>query len=58
MTIPIIDWIRGRLADRIVQDVPAEVAACEFGCRKAQCHHQEWIDCPNRKRGESAASGT
>jgi hypothetical protein len=57
MTIRLIHWLRGQIAERIVQDVPAEVAACEFNCRKAQCRHQEWIDCPNRKRGEAPASG-
>ncbi len=55
MTIRIIQWLRGRIADRIVQDVPVEIAVCEFNCRKAQCRQDEWTNCPRRLHGQEAA---
>jgi hypothetical protein len=34
-----------------IQDVPEELAPCEFECRKAECRQGEWATCPNRLRG-------
>lgn len=33
---------------QIVQDVPKEIALCEFGCRKEQCAVGEWETCDQR----------
>ena len=32
----------------IVQDVPDDVALCEFDCLKGQCRHGEWANCERR----------
>ena len=36
------------LLNAIVQDVPDEIAGCEFDCRKGQCRHEEWSTCSRR----------
>lgn len=38
-----------RIKDRIVQDVPIEIASCEYDCRRHECLMNEWDSCPNRK---------
>ena len=40
-------WIK----NRIVQDVPEEVALCEFECHKQQCTEREWQTCARRIAG-------
>ncbi len=37
----------------LVQDVPDEIALCEFDCRKARCTHEEWDSC-HRRLGRAA----
>ncbi len=36
---------------RVMSDVPEELAACEFSCRRTECTHGEWETCPNRLAG-------
>lgn len=36
------------LAGQIIQDVPDEVARCEFDCRKLVCAQGEWESCSRR----------
>ena len=36
------------LKDQIVQDVPQDIALCEFECRKGQCLMGEWESCERR----------
>lgn len=38
----------GRIKAEFVQDVPAEIAFCEFNCHKQQCTEGEWQTCPRR----------
>ncbi|GAC1624351.1 MAG: hypothetical protein PVS2B2_15360 [Candidatus Acidiferrum sp.] len=33
------------MKDQIVQDVPAGLAVCEFGCRREQCTVSQWQAC-------------
>lgn len=40
-------WLRGE----VVEDVPPELAACEFHCRVHECLHDHWETCENRLRG-------
>jgi hypothetical protein len=37
-----------RIKNEIVQDVPEEIALCEFDCNKAECTHEQWLACPRR----------
>lgn len=37
-------WIK----DQIVQNVPKDIALCEFDCRKEQCTMEEWETCERR----------
>jgi len=39
-------WLRGEVVD----DVPPELAACEFQCRAQECLHDKWETCENRLR--------
>ncbi|MCB9076061.1 MAG: hypothetical protein H6631_00545 [Anaerolineaceae bacterium] len=43
----ILQRILLRIKDEIVQEVPADLAACEI-CRKTDCRDDEWITCENR----------
>jgi hypothetical protein len=36
------------LAQELIQDVPEDVALCEFDCRKPQCTYSEWSNCERR----------
>ena len=40
-------WVMSRMT----QEVPEEIANCEFACRKTECLMGEWNTCANRKRG-------
>ena len=33
---------------QLVEDVPDELARCEFGCRKLECRMGEWESCKRR----------
>ena len=39
-------WFKGW-----IEDVPEEIAACEFECPRSNCLQGEWETCPNRLRG-------
>ena len=39
-----MEWL-----NRHVQEVPREVALCEFDCAKPQCYQGEWEHCERRK---------
>lgn len=45
------DWVGGRLVD----DVPSDIAACEFDCSKERCEGQDLIGCERRQRAAAAA---
>ena len=38
------DWV----LNQIIQDVPEDIALCQFDCRKGQCSHGEWETCERR----------
>jgi len=37
-----------RMKAEFVQEVPEEIAFCEFNCRKEQCTEADWQTCPLR----------
>ena len=41
-------WFKGFWTANFVQDAPAELSQCEFGCRNAKCRHGYWQNCKNR----------
>jgi hypothetical protein len=43
----------GFVKRNIVDDVPEEIALCEFDCRKGQCEQGEWVSCDRRVRKAS-----
>jgi hypothetical protein len=43
-----------RLKKHLIDDVPDDVALCEFDCRKSPCTYGEWAAC---KRRLSKAAG-
>ena len=36
------------ITDQIIEDIPCEIAVCEFDCRKTQCSSAEWETCERR----------
>jgi hypothetical protein len=34
--------------EQSVAEVPADLALCEFDCRKSQCSWDEWVNCERR----------
>ena len=36
------------LKDQLVEEVPDELARCEFGCRRSECRMGEWASCERR----------
>lgn len=42
------EWLKGFWARHIAQDVPVDLARCEFGCRIRECRHGDWQNCENR----------
>lgn len=41
------------LKRQIVEEVPDELAICEFECRKEQCYGADWLTC-ERRTGKGA----
>jgi hypothetical protein len=39
---------RGFWVGNIIQEAPAELAQCEFGCRATSCPQIQWESCKNR----------
>lgn len=37
-----------QLKDKLVQEVPEEICACEYGCRKPDCRNGDWEGCKRR----------
>lgn len=50
----ILTWLRRRL----VEEVPLDVARCEFDCRKVQCRSSDWEACEDRKKDIAVVQGT
>ncbi len=50
MPMPLIARIRHWVLDRLVQDVPESLSACEFDCRKPHCSHSASSPCSLRSR--------
>lgn len=46
--VGILERLWRSAVDHLIQDVPDEIAACEFGCRKKQCTAEEWAFCETR----------
>ena len=44
-----IDMLWKKISDQVWQDVPQEIAACEFGCNRKNCLVGEWEKCERRK---------
>jgi hypothetical protein len=43
------------IVSRLIQQIPAEIEACEFECRQTQCAFDEWICCERRLRALRAS---
>ena len=41
------ELFRGFWTGNIIQDVPVELAQCEFGCKVTECRHGDWLICKN-----------
>ncbi|MGA7855576.1 MAG: hypothetical protein WCA15_19820 [Candidatus Acidiferrales bacterium] len=45
--------LRRWVSNHAIQDVPGDIALCEFDCRKQQCTSKEWATCERRISGAS-----
>ena len=43
MKMRLLGWLCG-----LIEDVPADIAACEYACRKPNCEMGEWEKCERR----------
>jgi hypothetical protein len=53
-----IHKVRQWLKAQLIQDVPEDIAACEFECRKIECRQGDWETCENRLRGMRRNKGS
>lgn len=53
----IFSRLRGWIGARLVQDVPSDIAACEFDCSKPECGGEDLVNCQRRMRAEAAEQG-
>ena len=37
-------WIKSEF----IQEIPDDIALCEYDCRKEQCTQEEWLTCGRR----------
>ncbi len=38
------------ISNRLIGDVPEDLAQCEFECHRLECREDEWRTCKNRLR--------
>ncbi|MFO1155001.1 MAG: hypothetical protein U1E42_15285 [Rhodospirillales bacterium] len=54
LTKKLFGRLGGWIGMRLVQDVPEDIAACEFDCSKEECAGPELLNCQRRIRSEAA----
>jgi hypothetical protein len=47
---PFYKWL-----SKLISEVPEEISACEFECRKTECLMGNWLKCERRQQGMSHA---
>lgn len=45
--------LRRWVTNQVIQEIPGDIALCEFDCRKEQCTIEEWATCERRISGAS-----
>lgn len=51
----LLSWAKQHLQQvkrKAIEEVPDDIALCEFDCRKTQCRYDEWATCERRLRSE------
>lgn len=48
------DWI----GIQLVSDVPGDIAACEFECKRPECSDERFVGCERRRRTEAMMAKT
>jgi hypothetical protein len=43
-----LQWLKTVWGRHIIQDVPPDLARCEYGCRGSNCRHGDWQSCNAR----------
>ncbi|MGK7885958.1 MAG: hypothetical protein AB4057_15215 [Crocosphaera sp.] len=43
-----INWFLKKLRGLFFSEVPDEIAACEFECRRLECLNENFVSCPKR----------
>jgi hypothetical protein len=51
-------WLSALIERHIVSDVPAELAYCEYDCRKTSCSAEQFALCTDRLRSFTPAAGS
>jgi len=44
----VADTARRWLKEQVIEDVPDDLARCEFGCGKSECRIGQWETCERR----------
>lgn len=54
-TKKLVDRVRGWVGSQVVSDVPDDIAACEFECKRPECSDEKFIGCERRRRAQAIA---
>ena len=52
------DWFLSESKNDLIQDVPSNVAHCEFDCQVLECNQEHWDNCERRLSLEGASAVT
>lgn len=53
----LISRLRGWVGPELVSDVPSDLAACEFECKRPECSDEKFIGCERRRLAAAMATG-
>ena len=53
--ITFLGWFWSRSKSDLIQDVPSNIASCEFDCHVLDCNQEHWDTCERRLSMEGAS---
>jgi len=58
ITKRMVGRLRGWMGMQLVSDVPDDIAACEFECKRPECSDERFVGCERRRRTEALMAKT
>ena len=58
ITKRMVGRLRGWMGMQLVSDVPDDIAACEFECKRPECSDERFVGCERRRRTEAMMAKT